>query len=222
MKHTFLSWSQSHFPFAVLVLAFGSCSQGFAVRKAVRDASHRGTTLSHETRESYLKARFQTSGGDRCHLNLNSRSRKTLKPLMFVFLFSGKLTSWCSANFTLCFHCGALTVAQDLLWSVVRHIQHISPQTLSEWERERARCKTIITCHHIHYNHIQMWSGARWEGGGGLVEGHRTANYMCRRFVAKRLCHNTPVTFRPCQAWCYCPRLTLACACARACYPRRR
>lgn len=138
MKHTFffLSWSQSHFPFAVLVLAFGSCSQGCAVRKAARDASHRGMSLSHETRESYLKARFQTSGGDRCHLNSNSRSRKTLKPLMFVFLFSGKLTSWCSANFTLCFHRGALTVAQDLLWSVARHIQHISPQTLSEWERE--------------------------------------------------------------------------------------
>lgn len=134
MKHT--CWRQSHFPFAVLVLVFGSCSQGFAVRKAARDASHRGTSLSHETREPYLKARFQTNGGDRCHLNSNSRSRKTLKPLMFVFLFSGTLTSWCSANFTLCFHRGALTVAQDLLWSVVRHIQHISPQTLSEWESQ--------------------------------------------------------------------------------------
>lgn len=113
---------------------FGSCSQGFAVRKAARDASHRGTSLSHETREPYLKARFQANGGDRCHLNLNSRSRKTLKPLMFVFLFSGTLTSWCSANYTLFSPWSAYSGTRFIMVCREAHSTHLSSNT--EWVGE--------------------------------------------------------------------------------------
>lgn len=39
---------------------------------------------------------------------------------------------------------------------------------------------------------------------------HRKLNVQ---LVARQFCHNTPVTFWPCQVWCYCPHLTLVRMC---------
>lgn len=56
---------------------------------------------------------------------------------------SSKQTRSYAANCTLWFHCGAPTMVQDLLWSIMKqqHIRHISAQRL-----RAARCKTSITC----------------------------------------------------------------------------
>ena len=146
-------------------------------------------------------------------LPLSNRSREEPSATAAGYLFTPVSTSRCTFTsysvqlavpFFFFFRCGALTMVQDLWCSIMKrqHIQHISPETAS------ARCKTIIECRRIHHNYIQIWS----RGAGG-----HAGTYMCRVLVARQFCHNTPVTFRPCQVWCYCPRLTLVCERVRKC-----
>ena len=52
--------------------------------------------------------------------------------------------------------------------------------------------------------------------------GDHIGNYMCRVVVARQLCHNTPVTFRPCQSLVLLsPSHTRMCVCVCVCYLRR-
>lgn len=100
---------------------------------------------------------------------------------------------------------------------------------ISPWSANNGPRFTVV-CHEVlaYSTHFCSNTGAKqsssvnrfirttFRSGQGHA-GDQAGNYTRPVFVARQLCHNTPVTFRPCQVWCYCPRLTLVCVCARVC-----